>query len=941
MSDADRTPAPTTLVLIDGHALAFRSLFALRRNEPNVPKLTNRSGEATDAVLGFMRLTLRLARQRSNQVIVVFDPPVKTFRHEQFEGYKAGRAEMPTDLSAQINRIREIVDAVGLPRLEEPGYEADDVIATLTRMAEGTGMQVRIVTSDRDAYQLLDDHVKVIANDFSLIGPEEVLEKYGVTVRQWVDYRAMTGDASDNIPGAKGIGPKTAAKLLQEYGSLEGIYTAAKAGTLKPDGTRQKLLDSEKDVQFSHQISCMVTDLPLKVELGTGRLPGNPERLEELLTELELHSVRREVLLLGAGGEGTEDLPDSVHDAENARQAEPVLPLAEVVTEPWRTPGEGVVWGYVLSREDDLTAALTAAATFEQTGEGGVVRVAPTRQPPEWKKAEAYAEPEGLFELSGTAPTKAQQKAQEKITAKAQKEVEKAAARLRGRYPATVLDAEFALQRLVSAAGAKALAAHLSVRGTAAEPGDDPLLMAYLLDPANTTMEAVSQRYLHLPWPDDAAGRASITARLLQDLPTRFDDARRKLYTEMELPLSGVLKRMEVAGVQLDSEFLRGMSLAIGARIATLEGEIHLHAGREFPVRSRDQLEAVLYDELGLASGKKTKLTGKRSTAVAALEPLRDEHPIIPALLEYRELEKLRGTYLEPLPSLVNPSTGRLHTTFAQAAVATGRLSSLNPNLQNIPIRSENGRELRKGFIAAPGHCLIAADYSQIELRLLAHIADDPLMQQAFREGADIHRRTAAQVLGLNEATITPEQRRAAKTVNFGVLYGMSAHRLSNDLGIAYAEAAGFIETYFSTYPGIRGYIDRTLAFGREHGYVETLYGRRRYVPELNSGNRNAREAGERLAYNMPIQGTAADIIKLAMIRLDRELEGGGSQGTGLHGTGARLLLQVHDELLLEVPEDRAEQVSALVREVMEGAASLSVPLSVEVGVGPNWYDTK
>ena len=933
MSDAAPTPpAPTTLVLIDGHALAFRSLFALRRNEPNVPKLTNRSGEATDAVLGFMRLTLRLARQKSNQVIVVFDPPVKTFRHEQFEGYKAGRAEMPTDLSKQINRIREIVDAVGLPRLEEPGYEADDVIATLTRMAEGTGMQVRIVTSDRDAYQLLDDHVRVIANDFSLIGPAEVLEKYGVTVRQWVDYRALTGDASDNIPGAKGIGPKTAAKLLQEFGTLEGIYVAANAGTLKPDGTRQKLLDSEKDVQFSHQISCMVTDLPLKVELGTGRLPGNPERLEELLTELELHSVRRDVLLLDAGGrdsggEGSEDLPDSVHDAEHARQAEPALPLAAVVTEAWRTPGEGVVWGYVLSREDDLTAALTDAATFEVTEEGGVVRVAPTQQPSEWKKAEACAAPEGLFELSDTTPTKAQQKA----TEKAQKEVEKAAARLREQFPATVLDSEFVGQRVVSAAGAKALAAHLSVRGTAAEPGDDPLLMAYLLDPANTTIEAVSQRYLRLPWPPDAAGRAAITARLLQDLPGQFDEARRKLYDEMELPLSGVLKRMEVHGIRLDSEFLRGMSLAIGARIATLEGEIHTHAGREFQIRSRDQLEAVLYDELGLASGKKTKLTGKRSTAVAALEPLRDEHPIVPALLEYRELEKLRGTYLEPLPNLVNARTGRLHTTFAQAAVATGRLSSLNPNLQNIPIRSENGRELRKGFIADRGYCLIAADYSQIELRLLAHIADDPLMQQAFREGADIHRRTAAQVLGLIEATITPEQRRAAKTVNFGVLYGMSAHRLSNDLGIAYAEAAGFIETYFSTYPGIRGYIDRTLAFGREHGYVETLYGRRRYVPELNASNRNVREAGERLAYNMPIQGTAADIIKLAMIRLDRELE----------GTGARLLLQVHDELLLEVPEDRAEEVAALVREVMEGAASLSVPLSVEVGVGPNWYDTK
>ncbi|MFC4452754.1 DNA polymerase I [Deinococcus sonorensis] len=918
-------PTPSTLVLIDGHALAFRSYFAL-------PPLTNRQGEATNAILGFLRLTLRLVKQRSNQVIVVFDPPVKTFRHEQFDGYKSGRADTPADLPKQINRIREIVDALGLPRLEEPGYEADDVIASLTRKAEGTGMQVRIVTSDRDAYQLLDDHVKVIANDFSLIGPEQVLEKYGVTVRQWVDYRALTGDASDNIPGAKGIGPKTASKLLQEYGTLEGIYAAAHAGTLKPDGTRQKLLDSEEAVQFSHQLSSMVTDLPLEVELGSGRLPGNPARLDELLTELDLHSVKRDV----AGLNGQESvMPDSVLEAEHqaggeGEDREPAAgPLAVPRQAEWRTPREGVVWGYRLSREDDLTAALLDAATFEADDAAGVVRVAPTRQPDEWSPQDPAGAQDGLFGgEAGAAPlTKTQQKAAEK----AQREREKAAARLREQFPATVDEAEFVGQRSVTAAGAKALAAHLSVRGTVVEPGDDPLLMAYLLDPANTTMSAVTERYLDQRWPDDAAGRAALSAQLLHHLPAQLDDARRTLYDQMERPLSAVLARMEVRGVRLDSAYLRGLAMSTGARIATLEQQIYAHAGREFQIRSRDQLEAMLYDELGLASGKKTKLAGKRSTAVAALEPLRDEHPIIPALLEFRELEKLRGTYLDPLPNLVNPRTGRLHTTFAQAAVATGRLSSLNPNLQNIPIRSEVGREIRKGFIADDGYCLIAADYSQIELRLLAHIADDPLMQQAFQEGADIHRRTAAQVLGLNEATVTPDQRRAAKTVNFGVLYGMSAHRLSNDLGIPYADAAGFIETYFSTYPGIRAYIDRTLEFGRQNGYVETMFGRRRYVPELTSGNRNVREAGERVAYNMPIQGTAADIIKLAMIRLDRELE----------PLGARLLLQVHDELLVEAPSERADEVAAVMREMMEGAMVLKVPLRVEVGTGPNWYDAK
>ncbi|MEF2277803.1 DNA polymerase I [Deinococcus sp. YIM 134068] len=906
-------PSPDTLVLIDGHALAFRSYFAL-------PPLSSSKGEATHAILGFLRFTLRLARQASNQIIVVFDPPVKTFRHEQYEGYKSGRAQTPSDLPGQIDRIREVVDAIGFPRLEEPGFEADDVIASLTRMAEGKGFQVRIVTSDRDAYQLLDDHVRVIANDFALIGPDEVREKYGVTVRQWVDYRALTGDASDNIPGAKGIGPKTAAKLLQEYGDLDTVLARAQDGSLEPKGTREKLLASEADVRFSRDLSRMVTDLPLKVELGALRGAGDPARLEQLLDELELVSLKRELTTLG------QPAPE-ISEPDPTPQEAP----AEIEVGEWRTPGEGVTWGFVLSREDDLTADLLAAATYD----GRVARVAPVEERPhEADGAMAVlqaASPEAPLLQDGSEETRPLTKAEQKAAEKARKAAEKTAQKAAALFPPTVSDAEFVGQRTVTAAGAKALAAHLSVRGTVVEPGDDPLLAAYLLDPANTNMPTVAERYLRVTWPADAAGRAVMTRRLLDELPAQLDEPRRKLYEEMEKPLAGVLTRMEVRGVRLDSEYIRGLAGATTSRIQELEAEIYRHAGREFPIRSRDQLEAVLYDELGLATGKKTKLTGKRSTAVSALEPLRDEHPIIPALLEYRELEKLRGTYLDPLPNLVNPRTGRLHTTFAQTAVATGRLSSLNPNLQNIPIRSELGREIRKGFVADEGYVLLSADYSQIELRLLAHIADDPLMQQAFREGADIHRRTAAQVLGLEEATVSSQQRRAAKTVNFGVLYGMSAHRLSNDLSISYSEAASFIDIYFSTYPGIRGYIERTLEFGREHGYVETLYGRRRYVPELKAQNRNVREAGERLTYNMPIQGTAADIIKVAMVQLDRELE----------ALGARLLLQVHDELLIEVPGDRVDEASRLTREVMEGAARLSVPLAVEVGVGPNWYDTK
>ena len=902
---------PTTIVLIDGHALAFRSYFSMQGKS-----FSNSGGETTHAIHIFMKTLLRFLRVPSNQVIVLFDPPVKTFRHEQFGDYKAGRADIPSDLPGQINRIRELVDAMGIPRLEVPGYEADDVVGTLSVMAARQGHPVRILTSDRDSYQLLHGDVRVISSDFALIGPAEVQEKYGVSVEQWVDYRALTGDSSDNIPGAKGIGPKTAAKLLQDYGTLDAILEHAQDGTLEPKSAREKIVASLDDVKFSRSLSCIVTDLPLEVELGVGRMPGDPARLDALLSELELGSLRRDLLTLGGGSLNPLAQASAAQTAQNTETPASASFLTPPQAE-WRTPGQGVVWGYVLSREDDLTAELLDAAAYD----GQAVRVAPVTAPEMPAAPETVQEGLGLADPETPIPVKDSPVKGKGRVPKAPKPV-----------PGHVEESEFVGQRELHAAGAKALATHLNVRGLGqAVPGDDPLLLAYLLDPATTSMTLAAEKFLKVTWPDDAATRAAITSELLRSLPPQLDDARKRLYDDIERPLAGVLARMEVRGIQLDAEYLRGLGAATGARLQALEGEIYTHAGHEFSVSSRDQLEKVLYDELGLASGKKTKLTGKRSTAVSALEPLRDEHPIIPVLLEYRELSKLKGTYLDPLPALINPRTGRLHTTFAQASVATGRLSSLNPNLQNIPIRSETGRELRKGFIAAPGHCLISADYSQIELRLLAHISGDELMQQAFNSGADIHRRTASQVLGVQEELVTPAQRRAAKTVNFGVLYGMSAHRLSNDLGIPYADASGFIERYFDTYPGIRGYIDRTLAFGREHGYVETLFGRRRYVPELSAANRNVREAGERVAYNMPIQGTAADIIKLAMVRLDAPLD----------DLGARMLLQVHDELLVEAPEDNADEVAALVQRLMQDAMPLSVPLSVEVGVGPNWFDTK
>ncbi|MBB6097511.1 DNA polymerase-1 [Deinobacterium chartae] len=849
-SDASPAALPHKIVLVDGHALAYRSYFAIK-------PLTTRAGETVQAIFGFMKTLFRLLREDGHCVIVAFDPPVKTFRHDQFENYKAGRPKTPEDLPGQIDRIRNLVDLLGLVRLEVPGYEADDVIGTLAKRAEALGLEVHILTSDRDSYQLLSDRVKVIRSDWSLFGPAEVQAEYGVTVEQWVDFRALTGDASDNIPGAKGIGKVTAAKLLQEYGSLDTILEQAEQGTLKPIKAGEKIRESAQDVRFSREISRMVTDLDLDIRFEDAHCRNpNLEALTAEFLRLEFKSLLREMNTLFGAPEA------EVPEAPRAFEA----PAAET---NWQAPGAGAVWGYALSKEGDLQAEVQDLA---------------------------YAEADRVY-----------------------------------RAPMMTDPADLGLPAELHAAGAKALSTVLAARGLEVTPGNDPLLMAYLIDPANTHAPVMAERYAGVEWPADVTARAALSRRLLEALPAQMTPEQRRLYDEIERPLSRVLARMELCGVKLDLAYLRGLSERLGAQLSNLEAEIHRHAGREFAISSRDQLEKVLYDELGLSSGKKTKLTGKRSTAASALEPLRDAHPIVNALIEYRELSKLKGTYLDALPGLVNPRTGRVHTTFAQTAVATGRLSSINPNLQNIPVRTELGREIRRGFVAEDGYVLLSADYSQIELRVMAHVSGDEAMRDAFRHGADIHRRTAARILGVSEDTVSPLQRRAAKTINFGVLYGMSAHRLTRELGISYAEAQSFIDGYFGVYPGIRQYIDRTLAFCREHGYVETLLGRRRFVPEVNSTNRTAREAAERIAYNMPIQGTAADIIKIAMVRLEDKLE----------ALGARLLLQVHDELVVEAPEEKAEQVSRVIRDEMQGAFQLEVPLEVEVGQGRTWYDAK
>lgn len=818
------------VLLVDGHHLAYRTFHALKG-------LTTSRGEPVQAVYGFAKSLLKALKEDGDAVIVVFDAKAPSFRHEAYEGYKAGRAPTPEDFPRQLALIKELVDLLGLARLEVPGYEADDVLASLAKKAEKEGYEVRILTADKDLYQLLSDRIHVLHPEGYLITPAWLWEKYGLRPDQWADYRALTGDESDNLPGVKGIGEKTARKLLEEWGSLERLLK--NLDRLRP-AIREKILAHMDDLKLSWDLAKVRTDLPLEVDFAKRREPDR-ERLRAFLERLEFGSLLHEFGLL--------ESPKALEEA------------------PWPPP-EGAFVGFVLSRKEPMWADLLALAAARE----GRVHRAP--------------EPYG------------------------------------------------ALRDLKEARGL--LAKDLSVlalrEGLGLPPGDDPMLLAYLLDPSNTTPEGVARRYGG-EWTEEAGERAALSERLFANLWGRLEGEERLLwlYREVERPLSAVLAHMEATGVRLDVAYLRALSLEVAEEIARLEAEVFRLAGHPFNLNSRDQLERVLFDELGLPAIGKTEKTGKRSTSAAVLEALREAHPIVEKILQYRELTKLKSTYIDPLPDLIHPRTGRLHTRFNQTATATGRLSSSDPNLQNIPVRTPLGQRIRRAFIAEEGWLLVALDYSQIELRVLAHLSGDENLIRVFQEGRDIHTETASWMFGVPREAVDPLMRRAAKTINFGVLYGMSAHRLSQELAIPYEEAQAFIGRYFQSFPKVRAWIEKTLEEGRRRGYVETLFGRRRYVPDLEARVKSVREAAERMAFNMPVQGTAADLMKLAMVKLFPRLE----------EMGARMLLQVHDELVLEAPKERAEAVARLAKEVMEGVYPLTVPLVVEVGIGEDWLSAK
>ena len=927
MAKTDGYASRPTLVVIDAMSQIFRAFYAV----PAHFSITNEKGETeyTNAVYGFVNLLLRVVSQvQPEYIIVAFDTPAPTFRKEVFPEYKANREAPPDELIPQFDRVREVVSALGLPRYELPGFEADDILGFMARDGVKQGLRVLLVTGDRDAFQLINDNVGVVTTNPRTGEPviydaEKVAERWsGLVPSQIIDLKALQGDSSDNIPGVPGIGEKTAITLLNKYGDLDTILASVDSLT----GRARKALEPPENHELallSRKLATIVTDLPIELDLEKARVwQPDLERIRELFAELQFRSLEKRLpFTFDNAKAGTAGATSSATGAD--RQLGlfasdcPDRPAVQTVTDEKAAR---------LLLKALKSAAATGAGLFpviKDTAEGPVLAglgLAPDSDS-RWYLPILTTDGDvdsGLLTLFSewlADPAAA------KITYQA-KEL------LRSLQP---LDLDAAGIDFDAGIGAYLLGGSARLNTL-----DDIVLnrLQVQLEPSASEWP----RGLGLPGlePDvlaaAAADRAStllpIAADLRADLSDRgLDD----LLNDIEMPLIAVLARVEEHGVKLDSELLKKTSTELGSELEALRTAIHKDAGREFSINSPKQLGAILFEELELPPGPKTP-GGQFSTSRQVLEDRLEAHPIIGRVLEYRELDKLKGTYVDALPALVNPRTGRLHTTFSQTVAATGRLSSNNPNLQNVPVRTERGQLIRKAFIAEEkGHVLLAADYSQIELRVLAHISEDQFMIRAFLNDEDIHTATASQMFEVAADAVTATQRRVAKTTNFGIIYGITQHGLAARTDLSIVDAKELIESYFKKYPAIRTYMDDTIKSAHSHGYASTLLGRRRYLPELRARNHTQRQAGERMAINMPIQGTAADIMKIAMIQMDTRLADS--------GLPIRMILQVHDELLFELPESDVPALAELAREVMEGAYRLSVPLKVDIAAGPTWAD--
>ena len=914
------------LFLVDGSGYIFRAYYALPQN------LTNKKGQPVGAVLGFTNMLMKLLTDlKAPYVAVIFDAAKENFRYDIYPDYKANRESPPEDLIPQFPLFRTASEAFGIPALEVEGYEADDVIAAYAKCAADLGRKVTIVGSDKDLMQLITPNVRLYdPMKGKYIGSEDVVEKFGVAPERMVDLQALAGDSVDNVPGVPGIGVKTAAQLLAEYGDLETLL--ARAGEIKQNARRQKLLDNAENARLSKRLVTLDADapIPLKIEDMKAHDPDTPDLrsfceemgFKSILTRLGGASAAETAQsggeALPAPGDGEHHPPEMPIDHSAYRLITDLDELRKWVARAYET-GELAI--------DTETTHLTPAKC-------DLVGIALSPAP-----GEAAYLPLGHrldIDLLGDS---------------------------RGETPQIpVKDAIAALKPVLEDPRVLKIGQNLkydwqvlACLGIGMTPCDDTLLLSYTLDgtlyPNN--MDDLSRRLLnHSPIKYEevcgkgknqvtfdkvdckdalayAAEDADVTLRLHKILKPRIAaEKMARVYEEIERPLIPVIAQMEARGIKVDRAILKKMSGDFAKELAALEIEIHKDAGTAFNVGSPKQIGEILFGQMDLPGGKKTK-TGQWATDVGLLENLAAAHPIVQKILDWRQLSKLKGTYTDALQDQIHGGSGRVHTSFSMAGTSTGRLASSDPNLQNIPIRTEAGRKIREAFVAEDGHVLLSVDYSQVELRLAAEMADVKALKQAFRDGVDIHALTAAQIFGLKLEEVTPDIRRQAKAVNFGIIYGISGWGLAKNLGIGQGEANEFIRRYLNTFREIQDYMEARKAEARQHGFVRTLYGRKCYVPNINAKQPGFRAGAERQAINAPLQGTAADIMKLAMTRLP-----GAIAEAGLN---CDMLLQVHDELIFEVPEGEAEEAAALVKSVMENVAELDVPLVAETGIGKSW----
>lgn len=893
---------PKQLVLVDGSSFLFRAYHA-------IPPLTSPKGEPTNAIYGVANMLRKLmADYPTDYFTVVFDAPGKNFRHELYEEYKAHRPPMPDDLRVQIEPLHELVRAMGLPLIMEPGVEADDVIGALAKKAEQEGFQVIIATGDKDMAQLVSDNVQ-LENTMSntRLDCQGVQEKFGVPPEKIVDYLALMGDSVDNIPGVPKVGPKTAARWLQQYGSLDNIIAKADEVKGKIGENLRACLDQ---LPLSRKLTTISCDISLDITLSDlKKRPVDNGALRELLQELGFTAWLN--MLAGDDG-GTEKAPlpeqlprdyETVLEREHFDAWMERLQQVELFAFDTETTSldysQAEIVGVSFAVEAGSAAYVPLAHDYpdapEQLGRDAVLR-----------QLRPLLEDPGRAKLGQNL-----------------------------KYDANVL-ANYGIE----------------LRGIA----HDTMLESYVYNSIATkhNMDDMAKKYLHLETIhyEDVAGKgakqisfskvpleqaapyaaedADITLRLHQVLWPKLqeNDRLERLYLEFEMPLVPVLSRIERNGVLLDTEMLAQQSRELARQIESIEQHAHEIAGQPFNLGSPKQIQAVLYDQLSLPVLKKTP-GGQPSTVESVLQELALDYPLPKLILEYRGMSKLKSTYTDKLPRQVNEKTGRVHTSYHQAVTATGRLSSSDPNLQNIPVRTEEGRRIRKAFIAPEGCRILAADYSQIELRIMAHLSGDEGLLRAFSEGLDIHSATAAEVFQVAVEQVTPDLRRSAKAINFGLIYGMSAFGLAQQLGLNRSQAQSYIDLYFDRYPGVKDYMDNIRETARQQGYVETLFGRRLYLPEIKSRNAARRQYAERTAINAPMQGTAADIIKRAMIRADDWLQKDKPE--------AKMIMQVHDELVFEIAASELESCSAAIGDIMSGAAELKVPLVVDIGIGKNW----